>query len=138
MNVTIDQHVIPGQACVYFAFSEKQTGSVGRALVVEENNECLLWDIMVNSEYRRKGYATALLTAIKHENDAIVTSYISKEGKLLCFKNDFKFEESQSGMRQLVWRREKTNASENNKDEWKIQSNNTPRNKSKGDNKEKS
>lgn len=116
----IDSHQIPGESVVYFIFApEKRKTAIGKALIIEDGRECLLWDIEIEPRYRKKGLASALLTGIKHNHDSIVTSWKSEAGNQMCLKNDFFYEESPSGKaKQLVWRRE--GAGKNNEDESQI------------------
>ena len=71
-----------------------------------ETKECLLWDIKVDKDFRRRGIASAILSGIKANFDAIVTSNYSPGGKFMCLSNGFEQEKTKDGNDCLVWRKE--------------------------------
>jgi len=150
---------LPGGFIVYNAHSMKERELVGRACTIEQikvpckcpkcehdyeillgpHREALLWDIETiktdTKDYRRRGYATAMLDALKNRVDAITTTNYSEAGLKLCLKQGFKTEVSDKGNQFLVWRR---NAIQNDKKGRIIQGNFAPRNEKQKNDKSKS
>ena len=103
---------MPGTFVNAFLFLEGEKMPVGFAHLLfigeYEEKECMLLNIDIIYKFRRMGAATAFLTGIKEECHAITTDYKTTAGKMLCLKNEFKFEGTGKGNKVLVWRK-KTN-----------------------------
>lgn len=104
---------MPGVTRIYVIREETKNLPIGRCLVIFNNKAAILWDIYIDPEYRKQGYASDMLAVIKKEFDEIKTDYITKEGKNLCLKNGF-IKNNQNYLR-LIWRKEELNASQDNK-----------------------
>lgn len=99
----VDLRPIPGCPIVYLIYDENKT--YGKALIIENNKECLLWDIEILKEHRREGIALALLEAVKHGHEVIITGWKNESGEKLCLKSGFKHETTEAGYPQLAWRK---------------------------------
>ncbi len=110
INYTIVPHSLEtlGIPMLFNIFDpDKRKERMGYALVFAntESKEAMLWDIQVDSNYRRQGVATALLDGIKEVHDAITTANRTPEGEFMCLANNFEWEKSEGGNSYLVWRK---------------------------------
>ena len=83
---------IPGQVTHFRVRVPDCSTPVGYALVTHEGTECILWNIYVESKYRRHGLAAELIKTLQSVFDYIVTSYTSQHGKRLCERAGFVFD----------------------------------------------
>lgn len=77
--------------------------TVGRALMLHNGSEAVLWHISVAKKYRRKGFATGLIENMKSRWNEIKTDMENNDGRNLCLQCGF--EEKDSGVFRLVWKR---------------------------------
>lgn len=103
---------IPLMLNIYMPAVRKPRIGFALIFVDREVRECLLWDIKVDKEFRRRGAASAILSGIKSEFNAIITSNYSPEGKFMCLKNGFIQEKTKDGNDCLVWRKEEKDATQ--------------------------
>ena len=104
----IDESFTPGLCRIYHARFKDNKPAVGYCCVTSEGSDgCLLWHVYVQPSSRKRGIALQLLDELKQGFDSIVTDAVTNEGKDLCLKSGFMFEESAMGRRFLVWRKPK-------------------------------
>jgi ribosomal protein S18 acetylase RimI-like enzyme len=89
----IDFTNILGQVAHFRIFQpDERDYPIGYVLVTHEGPEAIMWNIYVDPKFRKRGYASRLIDALKGTYDYILTSYTSEHGKRLCQANGFKFD----------------------------------------------
>lgn len=107
----VDFTNIPGSPRIFTVYnlSGNNPAMVGRALVIAQDDEALIWSIEVVKKYRNQGYGSNLLFAMQNIYNHIVTSWYSDAGKHLCLKCGFKIDNS-GKVPKLIWTKEEKDA----------------------------
>jgi len=102
----VEYHDIPlFPRLIYIELPDNKHKVIGTALFLHNNNRvAILWRIFIKPEYRRKKFATHLMTAAKEHFDEIATDWETQEGYDFCINNGFKRRESND--LRLVWKKE--------------------------------
>jgi len=110
LEYKIDFIAIPQAPVQYFVWNEQNTDIAGYILITVSQkkksalisntpsmvNEAAIWHTYVAPEYRRQGYASAMITAIKQNFDTIHCQALEPNFKRLLMKNGFIRDDSKS------------------------------------------
>ena len=95
-KIKITANQIDANPYLFTAF--KGATPAGIALVISRGDQAILWDIHVDDAFRRCGYGTALITAIKSMYKEIFTGARTPEGDKLIASCGFNKIEGQVGL----------------------------------------